>query len=420
MRGNFFEKYLKYFNIDPFRFPNKPQGYKTLLYLNFVNLFLFNKRGAIFGPFVKPANWLSTYAWKKFIKYNHFHFGEFVKSGKSSGLDTFERLAIRKLASLYRAESKAVSGMILSGASEGNAYAISLGKAFFENQQIRNILILKTAITHDSIDKSAYLMEIPTTNVGLDKNYGISIELLTKMVLRLAKGKQLGILLPLTLGYKITGTSDDYLKVLKLVNLLSKKYKQLKFYIWFDAAFEGLTRPITDKFLPFDSKYVQAVVLDAHKLFFAPYPSGVILFRKNLIFNNERLSAGFAESRSSLPGLALWAAIQSLGKEGIKKIVNDSQSVRSYFADKVKKCGLVLEAISPPHSLSLMLIVNKNKFPYLLALQQNFPISCNKMIVKNLSKNPICFVKIYFFSDFNKYQADLLLKKFESVDNEKE
>lgn len=49
-------------------------------------------------------------------------------------------------------------------------------------------------------------------------------------------------LLPLTLGYTITGTDDDVKKICQIMTDFRKKHNDVDFFIWIDAAFSGISK----------------------------------------------------------------------------------------------------------------------------------------------------------------------------------
>lgn len=402
----------KFFGIKKY-FPKNSRKFKTFLYLNLIDFLLFVKNIRFNGVFSRKVDPLSLFAWKKFAKYNPFHFGEYVNNGKYFGLDYFEHNTIIKILDLYKADKKNMTGMVLSGATEGNMYSMWLGREYFYRKGINDVYVLTTKITDASITKLGRVMNFSMLTVDIDDKFAMSSQSLEKEVSKLAHKKtKVGLLVCLTLGYKQTGSSDNYMDILGVIRKLEKQYTNVNFYVWMDAASEGFLKPLTERFRPFENKLIKTVVFDTHKPFLTPHTVGVILFRRSLLNSDNALSNGILESRSSIPGISLWAVVQGLGSTGVLKLIKKSHATRSYFLNRIKSHLDILKIISPESSFSLTLEIKKEDFTFFKSIENLLPVKTS--VLTDIEQDHF-LVKIYFFPDLRKESLDVLFNHFENV-----
>jgi len=152
------------------------------------------------------------------------------------------------------------------------------------------IVVIKTGLTHYSITKAANITDIDVTETSLSSNdWGMSPVFLEKTIKKeYQKGKR-GFLIPLTLGYTITGSDDPIEEIDKIIIKIQKELVDTSFFCWIDAAFSGIIKPFTENnFSPFSYKNIHAFLTDFHKFPSFPYSSGVVIYKKNLIKNIEK------------------------------------------------------------------------------------------------------------------------------------
>lgn len=319
----------------------------------------------------------ATKVYKRLIDYNPGNLGSWSDdSSKTSTSTKFEYEVIHKLIDLYHGKHNKISGYITSGGTEGNIFALWLGRSYLEQYcKTHEICLLKTSLTHYSIRKAGQLCKVHQVIVPLNKAlWNIDGKGFISSVQNLYKEGYRGFLLPLTLGYTSTGTCDDIEVILKEVKKLEKVLKGVKIFIWVDAALNGIIAPfIETHFQPFRSSSVQAYVVDFHKFGLVPYPAGVVLHRKPLkklieqpIDYLSETDSTLLGSRSGIPSVSIWAMIHSLGKLGYNSLVEEQIKNKRYFMKQIKSVSATIEIITHPHSLSCGLIfrgLKDNRLP---------------------------------------------------------
>jgi len=401
------------FGFDSLRFPEKPGLLKTLIYLTMLKLeFLFSDKEKAFGPFYQPLNKVSLFSWKIFSDFNPHHYGDWISSLKGSGLETFEADVVKKMIWLYKGSDEKITGMLTSGATEGNIFSCCLGKEFLLQIGVKKSYLFATSLTHQSVKKASRLTDIPLIDIPLNKDFGISSYHLGRQLKKIYKNESVGILICLTLGYKKTGTSDKVEEVVDVVNKASKLYPKMKFFLWIDGALEGLITPFISKnFKPFKSSYIKTFVVDFHKLAHVPYPSSLILFRKNLIKKNSPLENGLFESRTGLAAISFWSLINALGKEGFKQQILKCQLLRSEFLSKVEKYFNKDDILNSEYGITTTLILEARTTEKIKEMEKDFPVRLHQdfLNIEGKKKN-FRLLKIYFLPTLNRNKLDSFLE----------
>ncbi len=154
-------------------------------------------------------------------------------------------------------------------------------------------------------------------------------------------------LLILQAGNVNTGSFDNFSEIIKMA-------KEKKAWVHVDGAF-GLWAAASDKF----KKLTDSVALadswatDAHKTLNVPYDSGIVLCRdKTALTNALQVDASYIIATGKRDGMhytldmsrrarviELWAALKSLGKNGVKELVDELFDKACYFAKKLEQNG---------------------------------------------------------------------------------
>lgn len=304
-------------------------------------------------------------AWKALLPYNPNNLGNWSIERIKPVLETakIERELIYKMIDLYHGERREIEGYVTSGGTEANIFSAWLGRKYLEKRGIGKdkICFIRTSLSHYSIEKAADIIGVPTFITPLSKkSWAIDVDSLDKTVDRLGKRGFRGFLLPLTLGYTLTGTVDPYKETCLRIRGLKRQIKEIDFFIWMDAALNGLVEPfLNEKFRPFAYPEIQAFLTDFHKFGFVPYPAGIILYRSNLRKYIERPIDYLAEndntvlgSRSGISAVAIWAAIHSLGKRGYRDIIKHCQVCKEKFIKNMIKFYPETRIVSSDKSIS--------------------------------------------------------------------
>lgn len=362
------DMYLQCKNIPQKTFPNKPffslrlQHRFSEIRSQLLKRRIKNNLGSLY---TLPSR-QTTSVYKKLIDLNPSALGTWADNPTDLSLDHLcEYEVIHELIDLYGGKQNSFSGYVTSGGTEGNLFSLWLGRTFLqEGCKLSEICLLKTDLTHYSVAKSAEICNVEQYFVPMDKkNWAFSVAGLRIKIEKLYLAGKRGFLLPLTIGYTSTGTSDPIKQIIALTKEFEKKHK-IKFYVWIDAAFNGLVDPFNGRgFTPLTSMHINTLVVDFHKFGLVPYPAGCVLYRKNIaklvekdidyLSEKDRTLLG---SRSAIPAVSIWASIHSLGKKGYEKMYADSYHNKAYFIHKIKETFPDTEIITEEKSISLGLI----------------------------------------------------------------
>ena len=304
---------------------------------------------------------VNTY--KYFLDQNPNHLGNWTtKEGRPFATQELEREVIWNMVDLYHADKSGIEGYVTSGGTESNIFSAWMGRKHLEQYTDRStICLLRTSLTHYSIRKSADIVGIPDHLSPLNpQEWNLDQRGLAETVTRLYKEGFRGFLLPLTLGYTQTGTCDSIEETTKTVERLQEERKDVHFFLWIDAALNGLTTPFVDQtFTPFASPLIQTLVVDFHKFGLVPYPAGVVLYRKNLRGLIEQSVDYLPErdstllgSRPGAPAASIWAAIQCLGKSYYRRIVEEQIANKEFFMHELQRLLPKTQIFSHPKSIT--------------------------------------------------------------------
>lgn len=302
-------------------------------------------------------------AYKYFLDQNPNHLGNWTTTGsRPFATQELEREVIWNMVDLYHADKDNIEGYITSGGTESNIFSTWVGRTYLEQYADRlKICLLATSLTHYSIRKSADITGVPSYLTPLDpKEWNLDQRGLVQTVTRLYKQGYRGFLLPLTLGYTMTGTCDNIEETTTTVQCLQKGMKDVHFFLWIDAALNGLTIPfLNQNFTPFASKFIQTLVVDFHKMSQIPYPAGIILYRRHLRKLIEKTIDYLPEtdttvlgSRSGIPSVVIWTMMHYLGKQGYNKFITSLLKHKNYFITQLQIIFPNVQIVTDKESLS--------------------------------------------------------------------
>lgn len=351
---------------------------------------------------------IAVKVWQKMLPYNPNNLGNWsIKEVKpNQETSAIERELIYQMINLYGGSRNELEGYVTSGGTESNIFSAWLGRKFLENKGVKKdkIVLIKTSLTHYSVEKAADIIGIKTFITPLnEENWEMDIDGLEKNVRELQKQGYKGFLLPLTLGYTLTGTFDPFERISHLVRDLKKDSQDLEFFLWLDGAINGLIEPFLNKsFRPFKYPEVQTLLTDFHKFGFTPIPSGIILYRKELRKLIEKSIDYLSEkdntllgSRSGIAPVACWSVINRLGKIGFLKMILRSMKRKDAFIKKMRQIN------------GLKIITSKNSLNCAV-VKENFVVN-----IKEIENNyGLCFRSIRLLFNKNKESEKLITKAF--------
>lgn len=391
-------------------FPNKP------LHRSEINKKIFNLKADLkeFKQNNSPAyllrypSKLIVKTWQKLIPFNPNNLGNWSIKNQEEiyGSRLFERKLIRQMTDLYQADVQKIEGYMTSGGTEGNIFSVWLGRKFLEEKiKTGKICLLKNCLSHYSISKAADITNIKTYDVAINpKFWNTDINSLKKTIEKLHQQNYQGFILSLTAGYTLTGTNDNLEEIFHLINTLSQQYPNLKFYTWLDASLSGLSIPfVNEKFRPFANKQLFSLVVDFHKLGGVPFPSGLVLYKKELRQLIEKKIDYLPQkdntllgSRSGISPVVSWVLINSLGRSGFKKLIDACLKKKTDFIDKYNKIP-DLEFITDKHSIGAGIIIKSNINEHKSYFKKKYDLDFKTVKIKfNNKQEKITMSKLFF------------------------
>jgi glutamate/tyrosine decarboxylase-like PLP-dependent enzyme len=288
------------------------------------------------------------------------------RSFKLEGTAELEYEVIQKLAGLYRMDRSETSGYVTTGGTEGNLFSVWLGRTELSNYCLpEEICLVKTDLTHYSVDKAARVCAVSQYSSPLHvDDWHMDPAGFASTVERLYRRGYRGFIVACTLGYTTTGTFDDSSALAAVAADLSRRYEGIRFFFWTDAASMGIVLPFRiSGFRPFASPLMQTFVVDFHKYGLAPYPAGVVLYRRHLrqgivkpVPYLSETDATLLGSRPGTPAAAIWALIHTFGASGYKQLFDDQMENKIFFLDAVRDILPQVKIVTDSRSLSAGII----------------------------------------------------------------
>jgi len=405
---------------------------KLLIYCN---LFFikkeYDKKGQYnnLGWLTTPARPLAVWAYKFFLDVNPNHLGNWtIKRSTPFGTQILERDVIKKMINLYHGNHNALEGYITSGGTEGNLFSMWMGRNYLKSkiQQKYSICVIQTDLTHYSITKCADITGINLFTTPLNsKTWNMDPEGLFILIQKLYTIGYRGFLIPLTLGYTQTGTSDDKKAIATIIKKIKNKYKDIYFFLWMDAALNGLIEPfLNNTFRPFTNPYIQTLLVDFHKFAGVPHPAGVILYKKKFRPYIERTinylpetDATVLGSRPGASAVSIWATICSLGKYGFKKIIQDQLTNKQLFLKNLNAIYPNIKIITERNSLTCGLVIPNSIYTNILKQilkKYGFFAKTHKYTFEKSNKQKVKLYKIYFLPHMTTHIIYNIFRQIES------
>jgi len=311
--------------------------------------------------------------WRELLEFNPNNMGDWSDSELKnlSGTKKIERKLVKMMVYLYGGEINEWGGYMASGATEANIFSAWMGRNLFEKKvKTEQICLIFSSLAHYSIDKAANVIGVKSFITPINRSsWVIDIVGLEKRIRELYKKGYKAFLVPLTLGYTQTGTNDNYQEITKLFKKIGKELNIL-FFVWLDAALNGLILPFTKKnFYPLKNSFIQTLCVDFHKAGMGVIPSGLILYKKSLIPSIERSmpyiswkDTTLIGSRSGIPAVASYLTMKMLGRKGFVENISKLQVEKEKFKRKVSNLFPGVEIIDDLFGIVISL-VSKKKLP---------------------------------------------------------
>jgi len=380
------------------------------------------------GTLIAKADQYAIKIYQKFISANPNNIGSWSTKVPYGGTKLLEYEVIQKLIDLYHGQNQNLEGYFTSGGQEGNLYSIWLAKSWVTNKyDLHQIRLLKTQLTHHSIDKACLISSVERIDIPVNpKTWGMDPQAMETEIKKQIRNGIYGFIISLTFGYPQTGTSDDLQAIDSIIQKLKKQYRKIVISIIIDAAFNGLIEPfITHNFRPFFTQDVHAFCVDFSKFTAIPYPSGAVLYRKQLreIIERSVSVAPISDntllgSRSGAPVASVWGIIHRNGISGYNKIINNQIKIKNYFLNEIINIFPDVEIINDPHSLSSGIILSK-KYDQVLSrqIEEKYWIYAKKELItfSNGESRDIRIYKFYFLPHITKKTIDEVILSFKKL-----
>lgn len=296
-----------------------------------------------------------------------------------------------------------IIGHFSSGSTEGNIYASWLGRNYLKQRfklSCNQIILIKSDLAHYSIDKAADLVGVDLIRTSIDQQeFNLDLLYLQKQITKLYQKGYRGFLLPLTLGYTVTGTDDDYLAVCQFATKFMQKHKNCHFFIWLDAAFSGISKIFTEvNFKPFQHPLIQLISTDFHKFLAIPYPAALLMYRQTLLQYIQKdipyidqLDTTLLGSRPGINVLSSWLTLKGFGEKGIKNKIKKALEEKENFLQKLSVRNLDIKIINNKNSLQACLVNQNRNNDYML----NRKLKLKKINYKLLIGKNVKIMKMY-------------------------
>ncbi len=354
-----------------------PSSIKNILLIHQIKKELKNesKQHSIQLPLAKKTNRYASQVIKSLSDYMPNNSGNWTIENPHSISTKLEKQVIETMKNYFHCQdNNQVAGHITSGSTEGNIYAAWLGRTYLTNKlklnSVTKMALLISSLGHYSLKKAGNIINVKTEELAInEQNLNIDLDYLEKTIIKLYKKGIRAFLLPLTLGYTLTGTDDDIEKICQISNNFKKQHGDVDFFIWIDAAFSGISKMILEKrFQPLKNKSIQLITTDFHKLLSAPYGSGVVLYQKsliNLIKKNKivytnQFDLTLLGSRSGLNVIAIWMILKNLNKKKLQQAFGKAMINKKSFLQEIKNNNSEIEILSN-HSSVQACLVQKNQ-----------------------------------------------------------
>lgn len=380
------------------------------------------------GSIAAKVNQYAAEVFQRFVEINPNNIGGWSSKPPIIGTRQLEYEVIHKLLDLYKCRrGQNYEGYVTSGGSEGNLFSVWVGKAaVIRKRKLDQICLLKTQLTHYSIDKSCKMYSIQSIDVPLNINaWNMDPESLEKEMIKQVKKGITGFIVSLTFGYSETGTSDNLQRISDVVQKIESQFKNVTVSIIIDAALNGLVEPfITDNFQPFNYKNVDIFSTDFSKFTAVPFPAGAVIYRGHLKKLIEQKVPVFPMPDNTLLGsrpgasvAAIWAVIHRYGVSGYKKIISRQLGVKNYFIEEMLKLFPDSVVINDEKSLGCAIIFNKKHYKILRKVSGKYWISSEDRMFyfnKNVAKK-IRMFKFFFLSHITRKAISDIISTIKSA-----
>ena len=227
-------------------------------------------------------------------------------------------------------------GYVTSGGTEGNFYGLFLGR-----EACNNPVIYFSEASHYSVRKIVRVMNADHCVVKVDAKHRMDIEDLKRCA---AAHKGRDAVLLANIGSTMMGAVDDVVAIRRTLTEAGVP----RTYIHCDAALSGMILPFVAKPQRFSLKDgADSVSVSGHKFIGSPIPCGVVVAQRSHVesVGSEVQYVGARDStlpgsRNGITPLFLWYAIQRMGNDGFRDLVQHTMNLAQYAVDVLNEAGV--------------------------------------------------------------------------------
>jgi len=262
-----------------------------------------------------------------------------------------------------------IEGYVSSGGSESNMFLMWMGREYLYKKYKQNPTLIISNYSHYSLAKAGRILDLQTVELKVSEtSYSLDSNVLKSFVSTMIKKGQKTFLIPLTVGYSSTGTSDSIHKITSVLSRLKKDNTDIEFFVWVDASAQGLVKSFLDRnYNPMSSELVCGYVVDFHKFGQTQLPAGVLLYKKEFrkyietsIDYLSELDATLLGSRSGSSVVSIWTNIIMIDRKKWYDKFNALNLKKIKFIKRLKKIKKGVKIIDEKGSLTIAIKIDEN------------------------------------------------------------
>jgi tyrosine decarboxylase/aspartate 1-decarboxylase len=273
---------------------------------------------------------IAVYAHQLFLESN---LGD---SGLFPGTKELEEKAVQMIGGLLGNENAA--GYISTGGTESNIQAIRAIRNRRRKEGLRAMNIIVPATAHFSFEKIGDLLNLEVRQASVDDLLRVDVNAVERLI------DDTTIALVGIAGTTEFGQIDP-------IRELSDSAVERNLFLLVDAAFGGFVIPFLEEKYEFDFSLegVSAISVDPHKMGMSTIPAGCLLFREESYLEElavptpyltTKEQCSLTGTRSGASAAATYAVLKYLGKEGLKRVVDECMRLTRLLVQGAKRIGI--------------------------------------------------------------------------------
>jgi tyrosine decarboxylase/aspartate 1-decarboxylase len=252
-----------------------------------------------------------------------------------------------------------IDGYFCGGGTEGNIEGMWIGREYLKSKSSDPINVIVTPLTHYSVLKGAYILNINdhTQYVKCNDRFEMDLDDLKNTIDRVILTSN-NLLIVGTASTTMCGSIDPISGINDIILSYKKTHPLVNFYFHVDASFGGFTIPFVtnDILIGFENSEVQSITVDADKMGMLPYPSGIFLCRKdwqklvkiNVPYVGSHMDMTISGSRTAVSIACGWYYMKQYGVPWHRSMVQQCIAKRDELVEMLKNVeGVTILPYSP-------------------------------------------------------------------------